>query len=86
MKKFCSAIAIIAIMGFTFSGMEYLIYGLKISQSGLFYPVFLGFLLCVVLCIEVLNRLNLYPESLNRVFTLVSVFIGLGLIKLMFKM
>lgn len=86
MKKILSVMGSVLIISFVFAGVEYLLYGLKIIESGLFYPAFLLFLLCIVLCIEILNRLHLFRKSFSSVITLTAIFIGLGILKVIFSL
>jgi len=86
MKKILSVMESVLIISFVFAGVEYLLYGLKVIESGLFYPAFLFFLLCIVLCIEILNRLHLFSKLFSSIITLTAIFVGFGIIKIIFSL
>ena len=81
-KKLIQIVGVTLILSFSFLGTEYLLYSLFIKESKLFFPFFVLFLLIVTLLINILNRLDLVSKHISPLIVLLSVFIGLGGLRL----
>lgn len=81
-KKLIQIIGVTLILAFCFLGTEHLLYFLLIKESKLFFISFVLFLLMVTLSINILSKIDLVSKHIAPLIVLLSVFIALGVLRL----
>ncbi|MFM1654361.1 hypothetical protein ACI7RC_20035 [Brevibacillus sp. B_LB10_24] len=82
-KRILVMIGLIPIMTFNFLGLEYFLYSIYITNSKMFYLFFMLFLAVFALLGDALNRFGWYGNLSNRLMVFISVFLGMGALKML---
>jgi len=83
-KKIIIIIGIVLMITYNVLGLEYLLYSIfKNGNTKVFYLFLLLFLTVEVLMIDVLNRLGWFGRLTNSLIVLISIFLGLGTLKIL---
>lgn len=81
LKKITYNIGIWCLLSFDFLCIEYFLYELLNEKTIFLYPTFVIFLGIIIFTINTLNKVNTNKKYVNDIITLVAVFTGLWMLK-----
>ena len=82
MKKVFKCIGLVFLLGVNFLGIEYLSYSLLLAKSKLYPLFFIIFMALISIFASAIYKLNIANKIICGFLVILSVFLGLGLLKL----
>lgn len=80
-KNISKFVVTLSILTFIFLSMEYFLYSLLSLKSWIFFPSLVMFFLVLGVAVNMLNNLHWFSKISNSLIGLVTVFLSLGLLK-----